>query len=806
MTRRIVGALLTLIFTISCDNIRKMDGASVNALSGESTPQEERSPSMPSVAPPPSPARQNIRSFGAKADRAGPKGAPEAMDEKSEEAGLGLVGSGAGGGAIGHGVGGLGMKSPAKKSKVAEAEGGKDGDTGGGDGSLEAAPTRSWFPESFLFEPLVLTNAQGEATLEVPVPDRLTSWRVLALGHTRGGAQAGAVTSFLGTLPAYVDPVVPPFLIAGDRVRLPIQLVNTTDSALSMTLKVDALGGELTGGSGKVAVGPGGSTVQYAQLLTHKPGSVSLQARFGDADAIARSIPVLPSGQPVTVLKGGTLAATRTLEITTAPDLEKDATRVRLLVFPGALGVLRSELSASTGRGSVADDGYTLLLAGKAPQLLSALGDKPNTEVLRGLSLIAGQRVLREARSPNVATAALLGEAALAHPGNPVLARLGERLTAQVAGAQRPDGTFQGGNGWTLQRLLVVTAQCTAMVRADTHDDRAKQRAAGVTIKASGAFERNVSHILDGYTAAAVLATGAVPVSLQPKLRALVRSAVVVRPDGSRVLTPAKGMQRPDGEAPTEMEATALAALALEGDTEAPWRADLGSALLGSYSPGSGWGDGHTNLVALRAVLALFAQPMPKSVNITLALDGQPVAHGELSGEAIRDVLALDADVADVSGPHTWTVQADPAVPGLGFSLGITGYVPWKPQPMNGGLELEIAHASHAKVGEPIEVTVTAAAPANQPLRLRHALPAGMEAESESLAKLVTDGTISAFHTEPGAVILELPARPANTPIHASYRLIATLAGSLHAQASTLEATQRPGSGFHLPPVAWAIE
>src|SRR5262252_2794966 len=78
--------------------------------------------------------------------------------------------------------------------------------------------SRAWFPETFLFEPLVVTDADGAASLKVRVPDRLTTWRVLALAHSRGGAQAGAVARFQGTLPTYVDPVVPPFLLVGDEV------------------------------------------------------------------------------------------------------------------------------------------------------------------------------------------------------------------------------------------------------------------------------------------------------------------------------------------------------------------------------------------------------------------------------------------------------------------------------------------------------------------------------------------------------------------------------------------------------------
>jgi hypothetical protein len=65
--------------------------------------------------------------------------------------------------------------------------------------------------------------------------------------------------------------------------------------------------------------------------------------------------------------------------------------------------------------------------------------------------------------------------------------------------------------------------------------------------------------------------------------------------------------------------------------------------------------------------------------------------------------------------------------------------------------------------------------------------------------------TITAYQAEPGAIVLEVPGRPANTPLHASYRVIPTLAGTLHAQASTIEAVNRAGVSYHLPPVAWAV-
>src|SRR6185436_16620228 len=136
---------------------------------------------------------------------------------------------------------GLGGLSTIGRGGGGSASGSLGGLVGGEEAEIEepAAPTRAWFPETFLFAPLVVTNSDGVATHQVRVPDRLTSWRVLALAHSRAGAQAGAETTFRGTLPTYVDPVVPAFLMTGDEVSLPIQIVNTTDEAVTGTLRLE---------------------------------------------------------------------------------------------------------------------------------------------------------------------------------------------------------------------------------------------------------------------------------------------------------------------------------------------------------------------------------------------------------------------------------------------------------------------------------------------------------------------------------------------------------------------------------------
>lgn len=664
-------------------------------------------------------------------------------------------------------------------------------------------PTRAWFPETFLFEPLVVTGDDGAAVVPVRVPDRLTTWRVLALAHSRTGAQGGAVTSFLGTLPTYVDPVVPPFLVKGDEVRMPIQIVNTTDRSVAGTLEVAVDHATLRGGAGGARTVPAqGSTIDHATIAADRAGRVKLRVAFGGTDAVEKTFEVRPAGQPVTQSRSGTLAAPRSFTTTGTPGADPSTDRVRLLVFPGALALLRSELAVSTARVGVADDAYALLLAGKAATLLAALGDKPDPVVLRDLAIVTAQRAIRAGRTLDVERATLLTEAALAHAANPVLARLGERAAAYLAKAQRPDGTFAGATGWTLQRLLVVTAEATRAVAAARATSAERQRAMQVATRAAGAFARTADQVGDGFTAAAILASGAVTGELAETLRRRVRGAIKTSENGAAYLEVGDGVVRADGTPPTRVEATALAVLALERDAQAPL-ADLGTTLLGAYSILVGWGDGRANLVAMQAVLALFKTPLPTSVTVTLTMDGKPVVSGRLEGAKLRDVLALDGAAPGLADAHEWELIAEPAVPGLGYSLALDSWPPWKPDTTRAGLELALPARVDAAVGKPVDLTITAVAPAAIPLHIQHALPAGVEVDKPSLEAQVAAGTIARFVAADGALDLHVPALPPGKTFTLTYRAIATLGGTLHSGASLIEAG---ANRFHVAPAVWTVK
>ena len=248
------------------------------------------------------------------------------------------------------------------------------------------------------------------------MPDRLTEWRVLGLAHSPQGGVAGAATSFVSTLPVYADPVLPPFLLQGDVARVPVQVVNTTDVAQRATLTVAASGAATARTTGPVSLPPGGSAVVWTELRPTRSGRLTLRAELGAADAVERTLDVHPSGRPLTQSRSGTLAAARSMELLGPVDLDPDSARVRLVVYPGALAILRQELGSAADRGGLEGAAHALALAGQAPAVLENLGQPVSTtgpdpearriaENLRSMRIRGAARAARLSRAPGLQVA-----------------------------------------------------------------------------------------------------------------------------------------------------------------------------------------------------------------------------------------------------------------------------------------------------------------------------------------------------------------------------------------------------------------
>jgi hypothetical protein len=648
----------------------------------------------------------------------------------------------------------------------------------------EAPTPRAWFPESFLWLPLVEVPESGSVTIPVTVPDTLTTWRLLVLGQTHGGAQGGALATFASTLPAYVDLVTPTFLYAGDVVRLPVQAVSQQGEALSAALEV-LVDGTAVGG-GAVSLAAYGSRTEMVSVNAARAGDLSLVARFGALDSVERTVSVRPVGRPVESVRGGTLAGPRSFTLSASPGATSGSLVVT--VFPGALGVVRAELDAAPARGAdLAQAAYTYAVTGLAGPL-AADGTVP-PDVLRAAQLRAWQRIAKETRTPGVAEATTALAALRIAPADSLAGRLAIRLAETLRATQAPDGLWTAASGASLDASLVQTARAVWALGPDNQSNR---------LRATGAFERYSPRLAAPYVAAWGLAAGVVEEGTAEALRTTVREALHTTADGAKTLR--VDAARPDGRRVTEAEATALAILALPADD--PARPDLAAGLLGLYDPRAGFGDGDTGILALRALEAVFAGDIPREVAVRVEVDGVEVGRGVLDPSHPHAPVRIVGGALTGLAEHRVTVTSEPAVPGLAFTAVARDYVPWVQLPP-AGLELFVTREEMV-VGETASVVVQVSAPAGVALDVSVGLPAGVEPLARILDALVASGGAASWHGEDGRVTI-VGVRTEGGAWKTVIPVTPTLAGVLLADAARVWPSGQPEAAFARVPERWTI-
>lgn len=641
----------------------------------------------------------------------------------------------------------------------------------------EAGPSlRSWFPESFLWLPSVATDENGVASVDVRVPDTLTTWRVLALGQTRGGAQGGTIGSFESTLPAYVELKTPSFLVSGDRLSLPVQVVNQQTGPLVAPLDVTVRGGS-GGGSGSVNVGPLASAVRDLSIVTGGPGTLVIAATLGQVDAVERSIPIRPTGFPVDTTRGGTLGAARTVDLpAVAAGHDGD---LSITVWPGAPGYLVGAARDLTPpwEASLSDEVYAYALA---TRLKAQGGDEVDAATLRAMQLRAWQRILRSTRAPDAWAAALvsrgLGEQ---EAGSPV-ATLADRMADTVRRAQQPDGFWTLPAGATIDRAIANAAFC-----AWAMDNP------GARLRAGGAFGRNAPRLVDPVLAAWALVSGSVEEPLLGKLQKTVTDALVVDAEGGRHL-PGSGT-RPDGRPATDVDATALAALALGKDPA------IGADLVTWLLARRGGGDGFTNLLVLEAVSSLLGGEIPKTVNVVVKVDGKEATRGSLDPAQPRAPITLVLPM-DAAG-HAVEVSAEPAVAGLAWQLRRRTWVDTAPLPP-GGVDLRVEVPVLAR-NSPGRVGVSLTAPSGSYVDLSVGLPAGVVVDETALRPTFASPAPTIWQQDGelrlSGIFVDNGAWSTSIPV------VASVTGTLHAGPTRATVRSNPGEPLVQAPVTWSI-
>ena len=209
---------------------------------------------------------------------------------------------------------------------------------------------RSDFAETLFWHPLLVADADGRAEIQFDLCDSVTTFRVTADAHGPGGRIGSGSGEVISRIPFNLEPKLPLEVTRGDRVDLPLAVVNDTDDRLDVALSLEA--GDLLRLDGKpqrdLKLKADGRTRQYFALdVVGDKGRCDLTFRgiAGQlADAVKRSLVVVPPGFPKDLSYSGQIDDEQEVLVKLPESWVRGSLEVTVNVFPSTLADLQEGL------------------------------------------------------------------------------------------------------------------------------------------------------------------------------------------------------------------------------------------------------------------------------------------------------------------------------------------------------------------------------------------------------------------------------------------------------------------------------
>jgi uncharacterized protein YfaS (alpha-2-macroglobulin family) len=206
---------------------------------------------------------------------------------------------------------------------------------GGGGGELAGEGlVRTEFADTAYWNPSVRTDADGHATVEVKLPDNLTTWRLRGRGVTAETLVGEATVDVLSTLDVLVRTVAPRFFVIGDEATLSVIAHNNTPDDLEATVSLEAMGLDLAQGAQTVTIPAKGKVKLDWEVGVPNVEQVVLRASVQAgvyADAVEFTLPVYTYSTPEVVA--------------TAGQIESAGERLEAIILPQRLDPTQGELT-----------------------------------------------------------------------------------------------------------------------------------------------------------------------------------------------------------------------------------------------------------------------------------------------------------------------------------------------------------------------------------------------------------------------------------------------------------------------------
>jgi uncharacterized protein YfaS (alpha-2-macroglobulin family) len=194
------------------------------------------------------------------------------------------------------------------------------------------------FPETLCWQPELITDDHGWASLEIPLADSITTWRASIDGVSAAGQMASAETPITVFQDFFVDLDLPVSLSLGDEVSVPVTCYNYLKEPQDLRLTLasanwfDAHVNETTVHLGTGEVKSARFVIKAGRVGTHTMRVVARGTKL--ADAVEREVRIVPVGQQVEHTRNEVLKTDLTDLFAVPANANPDSSSLLLKIYP----------------------------------------------------------------------------------------------------------------------------------------------------------------------------------------------------------------------------------------------------------------------------------------------------------------------------------------------------------------------------------------------------------------------------------------------------------------------------------------
>jgi 5-hydroxyisourate hydrolase-like protein (transthyretin family) len=215
----------------------------------------------------------------------------------------------------------------------------------------EAPRLRQYFPETLYWAPEVVTDADGFVSLEIPMADSITTWRLTALASSQDGRLGFTTQGVRVFQDFFVDIDLPVSLTQGDEISIPVGVFNYLPEAQEVRLEVQEEDWfELLGdGEQTLTIASNDIEVVYFPIRVVDFGRQGFQVTaWGEqmraspstelaGDAIRREVTVVPNGKEFRLTESDWLREDKEVALDIPADAVPDTPYVEVKIYPGVM-------------------------------------------------------------------------------------------------------------------------------------------------------------------------------------------------------------------------------------------------------------------------------------------------------------------------------------------------------------------------------------------------------------------------------------------------------------------------------------